>query len=282
MRTDVNREPKGSANGGQFAPKINAESTVDLTGPARLMPEGDDLTNVEVDGVVIANFRHLDINDKTESLNAGNMCISCGRGSGFVNRVPGSETTDDGITVEGYVCAECSNCTDGQVAAWCSGCKEFTMGYTDPSECGQCGEAQDTSIPIPEGDEPEESCCTQCTGETSFDFEVFAHGLRGDTLMTKVGNNYGELKIGEWGEHVFPETLVQVSTIEAETPDDSEGWSAQSLAQILKERGIATAKVTDVLDIFNDGGDVVSIAFDPKRGINQTMLEINSTLKGLT
>lgn len=97
------RQPKGTSDGGQFAPDVNAESTVVLApepilamvvdstastkyhcdncdevsfeevhdcgatcreidpSDAEDMGLNDDQTNVEIDGVVVANFRHVDI-----------------------------------------------------------------------------------------------------------------------------------------------------------------------------------------------------------------------------
>lgn len=265
----TNRQPKGTPVGGQFSEGRK--------------PEGDDLTNIEVDGVTVAGYRHVDIDGNTETLNAGNQCISCGRSSGLVNRVSSERSSEDGIRVAGYMCAECDGCEDGTTLRWCSECGDFTAG-DEEGVCHECGSEQDGSVPTDGVDEDSYLArCTQCTGETTFDFEVFAHRLKGDNLMTKVGTTYGEVKIGEWVPAVFPETLMQILRIEHEGPEDYEGWSAQSLAQILKERDLTTAKVTDVLDIFNDGsGDVASVAFDPKRGINQVMLEINGTLERIT
>ncbi len=61
--TNQKRQPKGTENGGQFATSCNSESTVEL--------DDGGLTNVEIDGVVVAGFRHIDASHHSESLDAG-------------------------------------------------------------------------------------------------------------------------------------------------------------------------------------------------------------------
>lgn len=243
------RQPSGNPKGGQFAPDRK--------------PDGGDL------------HPHI-------TLDAGNMCLFCGRGSGFVNRVGADRTSDDGkINVSGYMCAECDGCEDDAVFRHCPECDEITAG-DDEGICSSCGEKQiedtsDVPLNIPR------SLCTECTGETNFNFDAFAHELKGEVDITAPRSHYGEIEIVEW---VNPnsydnEVVMQVQTVESESPDDAEGWSARAFAQILHERRIGDAKMTDVLDVF-DQGEVTAVAFDPKRGTHQVLMEINETLKEMS
>jgi hypothetical protein len=75
MSTTQQRQPKGTENGGQFAASVNPESTVDLT-------------NVEVDGVVVASFRRIDASRNSESLDASSTEV--------VNRTVVERKTIDG------------------------------------------------------------------------------------------------------------------------------------------------------------------------------------------
>ena len=258
----MNRQPKGTPIGGQFAEGRK--------------PDGGDLTIATTNGVAIAQSRHIDINDKAESLDAGNMCLSCGRGSGFVNRVSADMTSEDGINVTGYICAECDGCEDDALYGYCPECKMVTVG-NDDHECNYCGEAHDMSVVVEE-DGLGRVLCTQCTGETNFDFDAFAKELQNEVKMSEVGSTYGGIDVAEWdaSEAYNPEVLLQAWRIEGST----EGWSARSIAQILKERNIRSASMNDVLDIFDDG-EIQSVAFDPKRGAHQVLMEINDDLEGV-
>ncbi len=267
----TNRQPKGTPVGGQFAEGRK--------------PDGSDLTIMTAGCVVIAESRHVDINDSSvnQTLDAGNMCLFCGRGSGFVNRVPADRTSEDGsVNVTGYMCAECDDCGGDATFRHCPECDDITAG-NDDGICSSCGEEQDedtSDIPI----NIPRSLCTQCTGETNFDFDAFAFELQAETDATKVGAELSSgTKIAEW---VSPDSydndvLVQVLDLESDDVDHPAGWSARGVAQILKEQQIKTAKMSDVTEIFNDG-DVKSIAFDPRRGNHQVLMEINEALKEMS
>lgn len=263
------RQPAGSPKGGEFAPDRK--------------PDGGDLTIATMGGSVIAQVRHLDISDKAVELNAGNTCLFCGRGSGFVNRSTADRMSDDGsINVTGYMCAECDGCEDDADIKWCPTCDSFTDGedevcYSCESENG----SRDIDAPVPDD---AKSLCTECTGETNFDFDAFAFELQAEVDATKIGTELSSgTKIAEW---VSPgsydnDVLVQVLDLESDDADDAAGWNARGVAQILKEQQIKTAKMSDVLEIFNDG-DVKTIAFDPRRGTHQVLMEINEALKEMS
>ena len=69
-----------------------------------------------------------DGNEATLVFDAGEVCLWCGNsvvwGEGrYVNRVPADRSTDDGTTVDGWMCAECEAC-DGECTEPCACCDE--------------------------------------------------------------------------------------------------------------------------------------------------------------
>jgi len=273
------RQPKGTRDGGQFAPDVNAESTVILLDAPSTCVVCGDPDHLGLDCPLCASL--LDPNKKP-AIDAGNVCLKCGRSSGWVNRIPSTESTEDGlVTIEGYVCSECSNCQEGLVAAWCPECDEFTLGYEDTQECGQCGGVPDASIPVPEGDEPERSICTQCTGETNFDFEAFA-----DKLRVERDGHEGPFQVGsvlEYDVEVVPwvpgmheeNVAVQVWMEEwGDADNNCAGWEPRAIAQIARERGITNVTNRDLQDILDDP-DIDKIAFRSDTSITTLIKQIN-------
>jgi hypothetical protein len=202
------RQPKGTENGGQFAPDVNPESTLEL---------GDESTML--DG---ASATGLELAERINNVH---------------DMLQGFDVDNDQLSKEDFA--------------------YMYAALEDAREVFGAGGPHSSDAPPLTADE-----------------------RKGEVDAIKIGTKVGGIEIGEWVDFDGrdPAIVMQVTTVNEASQLDAEGWWPRGVAQILKERKIKVAKISDVLDIF-DESEVVSIAFDPRRGTHQILMEINAALK---
>lgn len=272
------RQPKGTDTGGQFAPDCNPESTVLLLAAPSTCVVCGDQNHLGVDCPLAASLRNP---ESEPDIDAGEVCLSCGTsvawGSGsYVNRIPSDR---DGIS--GFMCGSCGSCEDDIKYLWCENCKDYTAGIG--GYCRDCGETQDeNNAPVPA---IELDLCTECTGETNFDFEAFADKLRverdGYEPPFQIGSvlEY-DVEVVPWVPDMHEENVaVQVWMKEwGDADNDCAGWEPRAIAQIARERGITNVTNRDLQDILDDP-DISKIAFRPDTSITRLIKQINALNK---
>jgi hypothetical protein len=88
---------------------------------------------------------------------------------------------------------------------------------------------------------------------------------------------FNRMRTDDWDDEVEPDIVVQAFSVEAVNISDAEGWTPTGIALVLRERGVTTATEDDIYEMF-DPSEVESISFDPKRGVDRVLQEVNKSL----
>jgi hypothetical protein len=89
--------------------------------------------------------------------------------------------------------------------------------------------------------------------------------------------SFNRMRTSDWSDLASPDVIIQSFSMETVDIDDAEGWTAAGVASILRERGVTSATEDDIYDAF-DSFEVESISFDPKRGIDRVLQEVDENL----